>query len=80
MAEIQTVNDPQNVAFSSEMAEIQIVNEPQNVALSSEMAEIQIVNEPQNSSRKQQHGAKAAPACSLHTLKWRLCNYHATTM
>ena len=48
MVEIQIVNDPQNVAFSSEIVEIQIVNDLQNVAFSSEMVEIQIVNDPQN--------------------------------
>ena len=73
MVEIEIVNEPQKVAFLSEMVEIQIVNEPQNVAFSSEMVEIQIVNEPQN-------GGEEVFPCSLHTLKWRLCNYHATTM
>ena len=48
MVEIQIVNHPQNVAFSSEMVEIQIVNDPQNVAFSSEMAEIKIVNGPES--------------------------------
>ena len=48
MVEIQIVNDPQNVAFSSEMVEIQIVNDPQNVAFSLEMVEFEIVIDPQN--------------------------------